>query len=111
MHHDPVAFPNPETFDPNRWLGSEDEVRDRERCLVPFSRGSRNCVGKNLAMSELYFLIGTVFCRFDDLEVHPDFGKEDLEMVELLVGYRPRKARKFRVVRNGGSEVCKLPRL
>lgn len=103
MHHDANAFPNPDIFNPNRWIGDVEEIRIRERSLVPFGRGSRNCVGQNLAMCELYFLIATIFHRFDDLQVHPDFGPEDLEMVELLVGYRPSNARKLHIIKKEGE--------
>jgi cytochrome P450 len=93
------AFPEPETFNPNRWIGPPDEVRARERCLVPFGRGSRNCVGQNLAMCQMYYTLGTIFHCFDNLQVYHDFGREDLEMVELLIGYHPRKAKKFKIVK------------
>ncbi|KAK3684317.1 cytochrome P450 [Podospora appendiculata] len=109
MHHDRAAFPDPEIFDPTRWIHADDDehaaakiIRARERCLVPFGRGSRNCLGQNLAMCELYATVAGVFRCFDDIEVHPGFGREDLRMVELLLGYHPRKARRFRVVRKGG---------
>ncbi|KAK3321501.1 cytochrome P450 [Cercophora scortea] len=110
MHHNREAFPDPEVFDPTRWVDNDDEdaaakIRARERCLVPFGRGSRNCLGQNLAMCELYATAGGIFRRFEDLEVHPDFGREDLRMVELLLGYHPRNARRFRIVRKGGVAI------
>lgn len=66
---------------------------------MPFSKGSRNCVGKNLAMCEVYCSLGAIFRRFDDLKVDPNFGHEDLEMVDIFLGYHPRKARKLKVYR------------
>lgn len=48
MHHDPEAFPNPTTFDPNRFLG------DRSlSSFVPFGHGPRNCVAQALARQQL----------------------------------------------------------
>jgi hypothetical protein len=35
-------------------------------------------------MYELYYTLGTIFYCFGDLKVCPDFGREELEMVELL---------------------------
>jgi cytochrome P450 len=64
MHLDPAVFPSPHDFEPGRWLvgdSSEEEVRERRRCLVPFSKGSRMCVGMNLAYAELYLTIGRLF--------------------------------------------------
>lgn len=40
ISRDPVAFPNPETFDPQRWLDSEGRVRDDIKSF-PFGYGRR----------------------------------------------------------------------
>ena len=52
-------------------------------------------------MCELYCTLGTLFYCFDDLKLCPDSGREDLEMVELLIGYYPKKARKFKILKKG----------
>ena len=44
MHMDPVVFPEPEKFDPKRWLNADAESQIHT-CFVPFSKGSRSCVG------------------------------------------------------------------
>jgi len=100
LHNNTEAFPNPEAFDPYRWIDEPEKIRLREKCLIPFGRGSRNCLGQTLAMSELYSTVALIFHRFDGLEVGPDFGREDLQIVELFLGYHPKKARKFKVVKN-----------
>lgn len=64
MHRNAESFPDPLQFNPDRWLGSVESVRRAERYLVPFSRGSRACVGMNLAYCELYVMIGTLFRRY-----------------------------------------------
>lgn len=43
MHNNEEHFPNPRRFDPERWL-QPDSARLRNY-LVPFSRGSRQCLG------------------------------------------------------------------
>ena len=58
-------------------------ARAREKCLVPFSRGSRACIGQDLARSELYIMLGTLFRRFDDL-VPYDVGPEDMVYVDYF---------------------------
>jgi cytochrome P450 len=40
ISRDPVAFPNPETFDAERWLDSEGRVRDDMKSY-PFGYGRR----------------------------------------------------------------------
>ncbi|KAK4178718.1 cytochrome P450 [Triangularia setosa] len=99
MHHNTYLFPNPDKFDPTRWTNPDvDAVHARERALVSFGRGTRNCIGQNLAMCELYYSVASIIRRWDDLKVHPDFGREDVKLVEFLLSYHPRKARKLRLV-------------
>nr|A0A8K1AW54.1 RecName: Full=Cytochrome P450 monooxygenase tndB; AltName: Full=Talaronoid C biosynthesis cluster protein B [Aspergillus flavipes]QVR97761.1 TndB [Aspergillus flavipes] len=43
LHTDPEVYPEPFKFIPERWLGKYDSRMDRN--WVPFSRGSRNCLG------------------------------------------------------------------
>ena len=43
LHMDPEVYPEPYKFDPNRWIGNVDPRVNRN--LVPFVKGSRNCLG------------------------------------------------------------------
>lgn len=98
MHRNETAFPDPDVFDPERWTDPDAAaVRAREKCLVPFSRGSRACIGQNLAMSELYIFLGTFFRRFDNLEAF-DVGPEDMTYVDYFTAFHPKGSRSFKVV-------------
>ncbi|TWU78279.1 hypothetical protein ED733_008291 [Metarhizium rileyi] len=47
MHNDPVVFPNPKIFDPNRWINTPPEtLKEMQAFYVPFAKGSRTCVGQ-----------------------------------------------------------------
>ncbi|KAI1496062.1 cytochrome P450, partial [Biscogniauxia marginata] len=59
LHMDPEVFPEPYKFIPERWLGDYDPRMNRN--LVPFVRGSRNCLGLNLAYAEMYVFLGVLF--------------------------------------------------
>ncbi|KAI9704833.1 MAG: hypothetical protein M1836_006613 [Candelina mexicana] len=63
LHHNEELFPDPHSFIPERWLGP-DAVNNK-RNLVPFSRGSRNCVGMNLAYAAMPLITAAMFTRFD----------------------------------------------
>lgn len=43
LHDNPSLFPNPRSFEPERWLQpSKGQLR---KYLVPFGKGSRQCLG------------------------------------------------------------------
>lgn len=44
VHFNGAIFPQPEKFDPERWMDREKRVQ-LEKCLVPFSKGTRMCLG------------------------------------------------------------------
>jgi len=62
LHNNPTTFPSPYTFDPSRWLGPEKA--ERRKWLLNFGRGTRQCVGMNLAMAEIHLVLAMVFGRF-----------------------------------------------
>nr|DAD54578.1 TPA_asm: putative tryptophan 6-hydroxylase [Fusarium equiseti] len=78
MHDDPTVFPNPREFDPDRWLGEVEDRRHLERCFVPFSKGTRMCLGMHLAWAEIYIVIATVF-RSYSFQLH-DTDRSHIEM-------------------------------
>ena len=45
VHMDDKIFPNPEAFDPDRWIRAAEEGFRLDRYFVSFSKGSRMCVG------------------------------------------------------------------
>ena len=82
-HHSPEYFathPHNE-FRPERWLSQEDnELNDK--AFMPFSRGARDCIGRNLGLATLYLAFAYIFRRFEfevfettakDMEWHDGF--------------------------------------
>ncbi|KAK4224187.1 cytochrome P450 [Podospora fimiseda] len=59
MHYDEEVYPDPWKFVPERLLGEYDPRMNRN--LNPFSKGSRVCLGKNLAYADMYILLATLF--------------------------------------------------
>ena len=78
IHHDESIFPTPEEFRPERWI--EDPRLDRY--LVAFSKGSRQCLGMNLAWAEMYLWVATVFRQFGSKEVRFESDEGVLELVD-----------------------------
>lgn len=68
IHDNPSLFPDPRTFNPERFIENPGLKRD----LVTFSKGSRQCAGLNLAYAELYLTLAAIFAP----------GRANLELFE-----------------------------
>lgn len=74
---------------------------------MPFSKGSRSCIGIDLAYHEMYTFLATLFSRFD-IEV-VNTGKEDMEWADYMFAKRKGEVR-VRITRDrwGGDLVRAL---
>ncbi|OAL43686.1 cytochrome P450 [Pyrenochaeta sp. DS3sAY3a] len=78
MHHrDAAVFPNPDAFQPERWLRSSDMMEDS---LTPFSIGRRNCIGQNLAWEELYLAVGAIMHAGLKFSISPEMEPWEMEI-------------------------------
>lgn len=68
QNYDKDVFPAPDTFNPFRWLGPDNNSSgpngDLDKYMVSFSKGTRQCGGMNLAWMELYMALSTIVMRF-----------------------------------------------
>ncbi|KAL6169013.1 hypothetical protein ACJQWK_05373 [Exserohilum turcicum] len=63
-HHNERSFPDSFAFAPERWLDENNQRRkDVERGLLAFSKGSRACLGMNLALCELHLCLTALVLR------------------------------------------------
>jgi cytochrome P450 len=94
IHRRADAFPDPERFDPTRFLG--DREKELVRCAyMPFGAGSRVCIGNHFALMEGHLLLATIVrsARLDLVA-----GTRDIP-TEPLVTLRPRGGVPVRVSR------------
>jgi cytochrome P450 len=78
IQRNPVYFPNPNKFIPERWLSenqSEEALKLAKRAFVPFSLGSRGCLGKNIAYMELTTALAQIMFRADWKNAEGPLGK------------------------------------
>ncbi|KAM6478246.1 benzoate 4-monooxygenase cytochrome P450 [Trichoderma sp. SZMC 28011] len=97
MHRTTSAFPDPDKFDPERWLDPEGSSK-QHKYLVAFGKDSRQCIGMPLAYCELYVTVATVFRNFADLEIQGT-KPSDLVFNDYFSGYHPATATPLRVAR------------
>jgi cytochrome P450 len=60
IHDDPDLFPDPERFDPQRYIGSKPS----SFAWIPFGGGTRRCVGAAFANMEMEVVLRTVLRHF-----------------------------------------------
>lgn len=66
VHRDPIAFPDPEAFLPDRWLTTDTEQLSKmNRAFFIFGAGAHTCSGKHISIMEITKLIPSLFVKFD----------------------------------------------
>ncbi|KAI1873223.1 uncharacterized protein JN550_003476 [Neoarthrinium moseri] len=79
IHHDEDYFPDPFSFQPERWLEDTGISASRKQIMhnafVPFSIGTRGCAGKAMAYAQSSLVLASILWYFD-FEVAPgELGK------------------------------------
>jgi cytochrome P450 len=62
-HHDPRFYPDPFSFDPQRWTPEERRKRPRY-AYFPFGGGPRVCIGETFAWTEAVLVLATIAQRW-----------------------------------------------
>lgn len=63
IHYDPRIYPNPEVYDPERFLPVPTSGR-HSMAFLPFGQGFRICIGLRLAMLEIKVALSKVILRY-----------------------------------------------
>jgi cyclooctat-9-en-7-ol 5-monooxygenase len=68
LNHNPAIHPNPERFDPDRWLPERAKAIPRG-AFIPFGMGNHTCIGEQFARTEMVISLATVAARWRLLSV------------------------------------------
>jgi cytochrome P450 len=63
LHRDPRYFDAPDAFDPDRW-GPERAQQVPRTAFIPFSDGSRRCIGENFGWVEMVVALASIMTRW-----------------------------------------------
>ncbi|PKY00693.1 cytochrome P450 monooxygenase [Aspergillus campestris IBT 28561] len=109
--HDPVTYPDPEAFKPERFLHSEGHVPEQDPYYLTFGHGRRVCPGRTLADANLFLSIAQVVASFNITKPIRD-GKEvdlSLELTNGIIVHpkpfevdiKPRSAAYAKIIQEG----------
>jgi hypothetical protein len=80
LHFNPVTFPSPYSFIPERWL-PDHVTENMNKSFFAFGAGSRACIARNLAQAELYWATERVM-EGDVLKDAKVVGSGEVEIYE-----------------------------
>ena len=85
MHHNEDIFPDSFKYDPTRWLpsSSNQAKKNLRGYLVTFGKGTRICLGMQLAYAQMQLLLANLFMHFD-FHLH-ETDRSDVDCVRDLI--------------------------
>ncbi|KAI9720558.1 MAG: hypothetical protein M1828_005642 [Chrysothrix sp. TS-e1954] len=91
MHHDENVFPDSHEFRPERWLNDikgPDGKKQLSRYMVSFGKGSRMCLGMQMAYAEIFLGLSAVLRRFD-FELY-ETDRTAVDLARVMIGPQPK---------------------
>lgn len=94
MTRDPILYPEPEKFNPGRWLNVEYPTYREPLTQYPkvhgyhgFGFGKRVCIGQDHVASSLLMAAGAIFWAFDLRPARTNSGSYAPVQVETATGF------------------------
>ncbi|GFO10394.1 cytochrome p450 3a9 [Plakobranchus ocellatus] len=79
LHRDPDFWDDPETFNPDRWLGDQNAKRKSSFTYLPFGAGPRHCIAMRFATIEAKITMVKIVQNFQISKARDT--KDDLDLI------------------------------
>jgi len=63
--HDPAVYPNPDVFDPERWLDPDSSANTNPKNYLVWGSGPHRCIGTEYATMNMVMVLATASAMFD----------------------------------------------
>lgn len=114
--HDPVSYPDPSTFKPERFLKEDDKHSPPHPANYAFGFGRRICPGRYLAINSVWIVIASILSVFSITKAVDDNGNEITPLVDSTDGtvthpvpfkctIKPRSSDAVEVIKHGYDSV------
>ncbi|XP_074595745.1 cytochrome P450 3A7-like [Brevipalpus obovatus] len=84
IHHDPKNYPNPELFDPDRFLPQNKELI-KPFAFVPFGAGPRICIGMRFSLINAKLSLATLLTKFRLVKISETLEKPEYGLGTILL--------------------------
>ncbi|KAI1285102.1 Cytochrome P450 6B1 [Halotydeus destructor] len=100
LHNDETSWPEPSTFDPERFLGKQ---KVEAMAFQPFGAGPRNCVGMRFAILQIKLVMAELLLRYR-FQLGPSSEIGDLKLDEQFIVSVPKQGVRVKLARLSASQ-------